>query len=85
MSSSTGNIVDIFPEYGKNAQPIGQITDGLNKPIGTAVDRHGNLYVANYGNSTVTVYPRGSISPSKAYSIGLQLPFEVAVGDDGTL
>jgi sugar lactone lactonase YvrE len=85
VSSLTGNAVDIFPEYGKNAPPIGEITNGINQPAGVAVDRRGNLYVANEGNSTVTVYPRGSTSPSGTYSTGLQDPFVVAVWNDGTL
>jgi sugar lactone lactonase YvrE len=67
------------------APPIGQITNGIDTPNGIAVDRHGNLYVANHGNSTVTVYPRGSASPSITYSTGLQAPFNVAVGNDGTV
>jgi hypothetical protein len=85
VASYFGNAVDIFPEYGKNAPPIGQITDGINKPYGMAVDRHGDLFVTNSGSNTVTVYPRGSTSPSKTYSIGLQYPLDVAVGDDGTV
>jgi sugar lactone lactonase YvrE len=85
VSSPNGNTVDIFPEYGKNVAPIGQITNGINEPTGMAVDKHGNLYVANVNASTVTVYPRGSTSPSKTYSTGLQLPVDVAVGNDGTV
>lgn len=32
------------------------VTTGLNEPEGVAVDAVGNIYVANYGNSTVTTY-----------------------------
>jgi hypothetical protein len=85
VSSTDTNTVDIFPEYGKNVPPIGQITDGIDIPTGMAVDRHGNLYVANNGNNTVTVYPRGSSSPSTTYSTGIQVPVDVAVGNDGTV
>lgn len=87
VSSPHGNTVDIFAEYGKNAPPIGKITDGIVAPTGMAVDKYGNLYVANNGNDTVTVYARGSTSPSKTYSTGLagRGPVAVAVGSDGTV
>ena len=32
------------------------ITGGQNQPVALAIDAQGNLYVANYGNSTVTEY-----------------------------
>ncbi len=50
VSAAFESVVDIYPEYGKNVAPIGQITDGIDEPEGMAVDRHGNLYVTNPGN-----------------------------------
>ena len=87
VSSPNGNTVDIFAEYGKNSPPIGEITDGIVAPTGMTVNKYGDLYVANSGNDTVTVYARGSISPSKTYSLGLagRGPAAVAVGSDGTV
>jgi hypothetical protein len=38
-----------------NSGPTGSITDGTNCPFGVAADKKGNLYVANIGNSTVTI------------------------------
>jgi hypothetical protein len=61
---------------------IGKITDGIDEPEGVATDKDGNLYVANLGGKTVTVYPQGSTSPSLtlAESDG---PDDVAVGSNG--
>jgi sugar lactone lactonase YvrE len=53
------------------------------------VDAAGNLFVANVDNQTVTVYPPGSMTPSKTYARGfkkrLTNPLTVAVGADGTM
>jgi hypothetical protein len=40
---------------------------GLGRPVGVALDRRGNLFVSNYlgASSNVTVYARGSTSPSR--------------------
>ena len=35
---------------------IVRATNGLSNPTGMAVDANGNIYVANYGNNTVTEY-----------------------------
>ena len=39
---------------------------GLGRPVGVALDRRGNLFVSNYfgASSNVSVYSRGSTSPS---------------------
>ena len=39
------------------------VSSGLNGPVGLAFDAAGNLYVANYGNSTISkVTPAGVVS-----------------------
>jgi sugar lactone lactonase YvrE len=68
------NQVLIFAEKGRNQPPIGDITTGIDYAYGLAVDRRGSLYVANDGNNTVTVYPRGATSPSKTFSQDLARP-----------
>lgn len=78
----------IYPESGGEQAPIGMITSGISNPWGLCVDRNGNLYVANQGdgtNGTVTVYPRGSISPSLTYSQGLSRPLYPIVDHKGDL
>ena len=81
--ATAGGAVYIYSTVGQAQQPIGVITSGVSSPEGLAVDAVGNLYVANSGNNTVTVYPPGQTSPSTTYSNGVSNPFGVAVGGDG--
>jgi hypothetical protein len=69
-----GDAVDAFPLTGPNQKPVGSITDGINYEWGFGIDDKNTLYVANAGDSTVTVYPYGSSSPSMKYSTAQQLP-----------
>jgi NHL repeat len=82
--TSTGS-VEVFAAKGQAQHPIETITDGISNPAGLAVDSVGNLYVANTGNSTVTVYAPGATTPSTIYTEGISSPSNVAVGKDGTV
>jgi hypothetical protein len=73
---------NVYPVTGSNAAPIGQIVDGISGPEGYFVDRHGNLFVSNVTNYTVTMYPRGSSNWTLRYT-GLAYPTNVTVGHDG--
>jgi sugar lactone lactonase YvrE len=79
-----GQIV-IFPEAGKLRSPIGTISTGINGPYGLYVDRHGALYVANSGSSTVTVYPKGATSPSLTFTKDLDRPLYPVLDGRGDL
>lgn len=68
-----------------NASPEGSITTGVDAPAGVAVDKIGTLYVANGGNSTVTVYPKGKSSPSLTISSGISSPYGIAVDSKGNV
>jgi sugar lactone lactonase YvrE len=76
---------DVFAQPFGNIQPLGTISgsaSGLNSPYGIALDMSDNLYVANYGNSSVTVYSGLSETPSATISgsgTGLIQPFGIAV------
>lgn len=83
-SSDTGAI-EIYPAHGQTQSPIGSITNGIAIPQGIATDATGNLYVANSGANTVTVYPPGSTAPSTTYTSGVGTPYDVTVGKDGTV
>jgi DNA-binding beta-propeller fold protein YncE len=81
LSDNNGNAVYIFDKKNLAQGPIGEITDAIVQPNGLAVDRRGRLYVAN-SNNTVTVYPRGSTTPSITYTNGISLPFGLVVSPD---
>jgi sugar lactone lactonase YvrE len=85
VSAFNSNYVDIYDTKGSNQAPIGTITAGLSGPEGMAVDKSLNLYVTNTDNSTVTVYPPGSTSPTVTYSQGVNEPAGVCIGKDGTV
>jgi sugar lactone lactonase YvrE len=78
---SDGAVI-IYPEKGNHQSPIGMITAGVEDPWGLYVDKQQNLYVANQGG-TVTVYPRGSTSPSLTFSQGLGRPLYPIVDSSG--
>jgi DNA-binding beta-propeller fold protein YncE len=84
VSDDKDNAVEIYPARGKNPAPIGEITSGINVPDGLAVDAKGNLYVADAGSDTVTVYKPGTTTPFETYSPG-ENPVSVLVGGDGTV
>lgn len=85
VGNSSTNAVNIYSTQGQDQQPIGVIANGVNAPQGLAVDRTGNLYVANSASNTVTLYQPGQTSPSTTYSNGVSTPYGVAVGADGTV
>jgi hypothetical protein len=82
VSDFTGNAVEIYSAAGSNQSPIGEITDGISGPEGNFVDTHGNLFVTNVSNQTVTMYPRGSTTWKRQYT-GFAYPTNVTVGKDG--
>jgi sugar lactone lactonase YvrE len=80
-----GNAAALFT---KNARALSNktgITAGnLHAPQGIAVDQNNNTWIANHGNNTVTVYPKGD--PLKARVIsggGLYNPFTIAIDARG--
>jgi hypothetical protein len=81
--------VDIFNVRGKNQQPVGTITSGINFPGGMTTDAKGNLYVANERESnyefSVTIYAKGKTTPKTTITKDLSSPTDVAVGSDGTI
>jgi hypothetical protein len=77
--------VNAYAAAGTKLKRVSTITSGLALPEGIATDGAGNLYVANFGSNSVTVYPPGQTTPSVTYTQGVNLPKSVAVGSDGTL
>lgn len=84
VSDATGNFVSIYSFNKSGAKIVGQITVGLNGPFGMAIDKSGNLYVANQNApGNVVVYPPGQTSPSLTLTADLSTPQGVAVDDGG--
>jgi len=65
------NKILIFDPTAPSPTPEATITKGLSRPFGIAVDGSGNLYVANSGNRTVTVYRPGKLTPTFTIDNGL--------------
>jgi hypothetical protein len=80
VSDEGDGVIDVFSL--PSLSMVGQITAGLSEPEGIATDSHGNLYVSNLGNGTVTVYHQGQTSPylTLTESNG---PDDVAVAKNG--
>ncbi len=85
VSDNSANAIDIYPAGANNPSPIGQITDGISAPLGNFVDAVGTLYVANYGNNTVSEYPKGSTTPSVTLSSDINGPISVAADSAGNV
>lgn len=72
-----------------NPTPEGSITNGLDYPFGIAVDKSGTLYAANLlGNGStgsVTIYPKGSSSPSMTITAGCAAPYGIGVDSKGNV
>lgn len=83
--TSVTNAVDVYnlPLTASSA-PAFSITSGMNSPEAATFDSAGNLYVGNFGNSTVTIFtpPFSSAStPVRTLTINPSiLIFSVAVG-----
>ncbi len=85
VADQFGQTVYVYPQGVTNPKPIGAITQGVSAPDGLFVDHDGALYVCNFGAGTVTVFPKGSISPSKTLTGAGVAPIDVVVGRDGTV
>src|SRR5579864_9296346 len=82
VSDATNNLIDIFDLHGRQ---VGELTKGLNAPVGMFVDKQHRLWVANSGANDVLVYERGARTPSKTLTQDGQFhPNDVTLCRDGT-
>ncbi len=93
VSDEGANAVFVYPAGVDNPSPSATITDGIQDPLGIAVDGNGTLYVANFvggagpgvsGTGSVTIYKRGSTHPALTIT-SINSPVAVAVDGHGTL
>ena len=81
------NSVSLFTPDGVALSPKAGITAGkVSWPQGLVSDKQGNIWIANCGNSSVTIYPNGD--PRRARNIpqsrlGIAKPFDIAVDHRG--
>ncbi|HEY5311398.1 MAG TPA: autotransporter-associated beta strand repeat-containing protein, partial [Pirellulales bacterium] len=68
-----------------SALPSATYSAGLDSPDAIAFDPHGNLYVANELNNTVSEFAPGSTTPIATYSTSLQGPSALAFDSSGNL
>ena len=85
VAAQKNNEVLIYPESSYYHSPIGKITSGVSAPYGLYRDSAGNLYVANQGSTSVTVYAPGSTQPSTTYTQDLVDPTFMIVDAAGDL
>lgn len=79
-----GRLASMFTSAGRTPYPRGIATGELKAPQGIAVDQRGNVWIANHGGESVTMYPQGD--PSQARVVrggGLYNPFAIAVDGKG--
>ena len=78
VDDNNGNVVYVYDKAALTQGPIGEITSGVSAPNGLAVDRRGNLYVANSDNTNSAYHP-GNTTPFRTYSSGISLPFGLVI------
>jgi hypothetical protein len=88
------NAISEFASDGTPLSPTQGFTDGnMSWPMGAALDRSGNIWVANCGNDTVTRYAGGDHSYASSIALGASVspnnpqvkPFGVAVDGLGNV
>jgi DNA-binding beta-propeller fold protein YncE len=71
---ANGRQVTLFPKQGFNRPPVGELTGGVGSAYGLFLARDKDLYVTNWLNDNVTVYPRGATEPKITYAEQLSRP-----------
>jgi sugar lactone lactonase YvrE len=81
-----GHTVAMFNRDGETSYPNGITSSDLQAPQGIGVDQRGNVWVANHGAASVTMFPGGA--PNRARTIrggGLYNPFAVEADGQGNI
>ncbi|MBF0320560.1 MAG: hypothetical protein HQL01_12235 [Nitrospirae bacterium] len=81
----SSNSVSKFSSAGIALSPVTGFTNGnIRSPQGTASDKLGNIWIANYDNNSITQYPLGNSNTPLIFSnVGLDKPFGLAIDAKG--
>jgi sugar lactone lactonase YvrE len=71
--------------YPKGASSPSEQINGFDLPVGLAIDKSGNLYVADALQNVVWKVPKGSTTPSKLSLSGLDDPVGLAIDPSNNL
>jgi DNA-binding beta-propeller fold protein YncE len=91
IADYSDSIVKVYGSRG--SRPLRTISKGIKGPRALALDRSGNLYVANcddpclgrIGGGTVTVYAAGGTTLSRTISQGVRSPVRLLIDSTGDL
>src|ERR1700735_867305 len=84
VANSGDNTVTTYTTDGDRVSPT--ITDGVNVPLGVAVDGKLNrIYVANAGDSTITTYTKNGSRTSPTIVVDVNQPYAIAVDSAGKI
>jgi sugar lactone lactonase YvrE len=80
-----GDAASLFTADGQALSgPTGITAGPLQAPQGIAVDKSDNVWIANHGNDTVTLYPKGDPKQARVISGGgLYAPFSIVTDAAG--
>jgi len=79
-----GNLASLLTSTGQAVYPNGTTAGSLQAPQGIAVDQSDNVWIANHGGNSVTMYPKGDPGQARVISGGgLFRPFTVAIDAQG--
>jgi len=79
-----GDTVSEFNDAGVPLSATGYTNGGLRAPQGVAVDRQGNIWIANHVGNSVTEYPHGNAAAARVFTgPTLTLPFAIAIDQRG--
>jgi sugar lactone lactonase YvrE len=84
VAGNASNNVVIYDLAKPGFPEVGSLSTGISSPGGIALDKKGDLYVAN-ASGTVTVYPPGKTVPKKTLSDRLTMPESIAVDPSGNI
>jgi hypothetical protein len=83
----TAGSISHFTPAGVALSPALGWVDGTLRPQGMASDQNGNIWIANYGNSAVVVFPKGNPAAAISYNPAGSpnvAAFGLAIASDGT-